>query len=29
MDDTIADIIIEPDDILSKVIRFGEFSFEI
>lgn len=24
MDDTIADIIIEPDDLLTKVIRYGE-----
>lgn len=25
MDDSIADIIIEPDDLLTKVIRYGEF----
>lgn len=24
MDETIADIIIEPDDLLAKVIRYGE-----
>lgn len=25
MDETLADIIIEPDDLLTKVIRYGEF----